>query len=99
MDILWTDEVYPFINIQDVIKPPYHVSDNFIQAVKNTIDNLFPTNLRKGDGTKILIIEKETAIMGDLFFAHVDCVSRRLFDLSVIHEKFSPVPVKLCIKK
>ena len=49
---------------------------------------MFPVNLQKDDGIKILIIEKNTAIMGDTFFAHVDTMSRRLFDLSQIEEKF-----------
>jgi hypothetical protein len=87
MNILWHDDVYPFIEISQVVKPPYCVSDNFIEAVKNVIDKLYPSNLRKPDGTKVLIIEKDTAMMGDLFFAHVDQVSRQLFDLSSIQEK------------
>jgi len=57
--------------------------------VKNVIDKLFPPSWRKSDGTKILITEKDTAIMGDLFFIHVDQISRQLFDLSSIQEKFS----------
>ncbi|CAM4841639.1 unnamed protein product, partial [Rotaria magnacalcarata] len=90
MNILWHDDVYPFIEISEVIKPPYCVSGNFIEAVKNVIDKVFSPNLRKSDGTKILIIEKDTAIMGDLFFGHVDYVSRQLFDISTIHDKFNP---------
>ncbi|CAF2830348.1 unnamed protein product [Rotaria sp. Silwood2] len=93
MDILWDDSVYPFIEISEVVKSPYRVSDNFIEAVKNVIEKKFPSNLRKHDGTKILIIEKDTAVMGDLFFAHVDQVSRQLFDLSSIQEKFNSSPL------
>jgi len=93
MNILWHDDVYPFIEISEVVKAPYLVSDFFIEAVKNVIEELFPENLRKNDGTKVLIIEKDTAIMGDLFFGHVDYVSRRLFDLSSIQEKFNSSPV------
>ncbi|CAF3737244.1 unnamed protein product [Rotaria socialis] len=89
MNILWHDDVYPFIEISEVMKPPYCISDNFIEAVKTVIDKLFPPNLCKTDGTKILIIEKDTAIMGDLFFGHVDCISRKLFDLSQIQETFN----------
>lgn len=94
MNILWHDDVYPFIEISEVMKPPYRLSDNFIEAVKNVIDKLFPSNLRKIDGTKILTIEKDTAIMGDLFFGHVDCISRKLFDLSPIQKMFNP-PLKI----
>ncbi|CAF3915853.1 unnamed protein product [Rotaria sp. Silwood1] len=93
MNILWDDTVYPFIEISEVANAPYRVSDSFIEAVKNVIDKLFPPNLCKNDGTKILIIEKDTAIMGDLFFAHVDQVSRKLFDLSSIQEKFNSAPM------
>ncbi|CAF1170848.1 unnamed protein product [Rotaria magnacalcarata] len=93
MDILWDDSVYPFIEILEVVKSPYRVSENFIEAVKNVIENKFPSNLRKHDGTKIPIIEKDTAFMGDLFFAHVDQVSRQLFDLSSIQEKFNSSPL------
>jgi hypothetical protein len=93
MDILWDDSVYPYMEICEVVKSPYRVSDKFIEAVKSVIDKRFPSNLRKDDGTKILIIEKDTAIMGDLFFAHVDRVSRQLFDISSIQEKFNPSPV------
>jgi hypothetical protein len=93
MNILWDDSVYPFIEISEVIKPPYRVSDSFIEAAKVAIEKLFPSNLCKNDGTKILIIEKDTSIMGDLFFAHVDNVSRRLFDLSSIQQKFNPSPL------
>jgi hypothetical protein len=93
MDILWDDAVYPFIEISDVVQPPYRVSNEFIEAVKDVIDRRFPRNLRKEDGTKILVIEKDTAIMGDLFFDHVDQVSRQLFDLSPIQEKFYSPPV------
>ena len=93
MNILWDDEVYPFIEISEVVKSPYRVSDAFIEAVKNVIDKLFPPNLRKEDGTKVLIIEKDTAIMGDLFFGHVDQVSRRLFDLSPIQDKYNSSPI------
>ena len=89
MNILWDDDVYPFIEISEVVKAPYRVSDNFIGAVKNVIDKLFPPGLRKSDGTKILIIEKDTAIMGDSFFAHADQVSRQLFDLSPIEKRFN----------
>ena len=89
LGILWHDDVYPFVEISEVVKQPYRVSNGFIEAAKNLIDKLYPSIKRKPDGTKILIIEKETAIMGDLFFAHVDNVSRRLFDLSPIHERFS----------
>lgn len=88
MSILWDDDVYPYIEISDVIKPPYRVSDCFVSAVNKVIEKLFPKSSCKADGTKILIIEKETAIMGDLFFEHVDNISRRLFDLSPIQEKF-----------
>ena len=88
MNILWDDSVYPFIEISEVIKPPHRISDSFIEAVKMMIDKSFPANLRKDDGTKILIIEKDTAIMSDRFFAHVDQVSRQLFDLSSIQERF-----------
>jgi hypothetical protein len=100
MNILWDDSVYPFIEISEVVKSPYRVSDSFIEAVKIAIENLFPSNLRKNDGTKILIIEKDTSMMGDLFFGHVDNVSRRLFDLSSIQEKFnsSPITSHLLIK-
>jgi len=97
MNILWDDSVYPFIEISEVVKPPYRVSDFFIEAVKSVIKKLFPSNLSKDDGTKILIIEKDTAIMGDLFFGHVDSVSRRLFDLSPIQEKFSSSPMASCL--
>ncbi|CAF0998674.1 unnamed protein product [Rotaria sordida] len=93
MNILWHDDVYPFIEISDVVKPPYRVSTHFVKAVKNVIDKVFPSSLRKTDGTKILIIEKDTAIMGDLFFSHVDYISRQLFDLSPIQEKFNPSPI------
>jgi hypothetical protein len=89
MNILWDDAVYPFLEISEIAKPPYRVSDSFVEAVKSVIDKLFPPSLRKNDGTKILIIEKQTAVMGDLFFGHVDQVSRQLFDLSPIHEKFN----------
>lgn len=100
MNILWHDDVYPFIEISEVVKAPYCVSDNFIKAVKNLVDKLFPSDFRKLDGTKILIIEKDTAVMGDLIFAHVDHVSRQLFDLSPIQQKFnlSPVPSHLSTK-
>jgi len=93
MDILWDDSVYPLLEISEVVKPPYRVSEKFIEAVKNVIDKQFPPTLRKDDGTKILIIEKDTAIMGDLFFGHVDQVSRRLFDLSPIQDKFNSSPI------
>jgi len=93
MDILWDDDVYPFIEISEVVKSPYHVSNDFIEAVKKVIDKRYPPHLRKDDGTKILIIEKSTAIMGDSFFGHVDYVSRQLFDLSPIQEKFNTSPV------
>jgi hypothetical protein len=100
MNILWDDSVYPFIEISEVVKPPYRVSDNFIESVKDVINKTFPPNLCKHDGTKILVIEKDTAVMGDLFFAHVDQVSRQLFDLSPIQEKFtsSPLTSHLSIK-
>ena len=91
MEILWHDDVYSFIEISDVMKAPYRISDNFIEAVKNVIGKLFSPHLRKTDGTKILAIEKDTAIMDDLFFGHVDCVSRKLFDLSPIQEIFNPL--------
>ncbi|UJR18400.1 hypothetical protein I4U23_005304 [Adineta vaga] len=93
MDILWDDDVYPFIEISEVVKTPYLISNYFIEAVNKVIDKRFPPYLRKDDGTKILIIEKSTAIMGDLFFGHVDYVSRQLFDLSSIQEKFITSPV------
>lgn len=92
MRILWDDSVYPFLEVSEVAKAPYRVSDSFIDAVKNLIEKLFPFNLRKTDGTKILIIEKDTALMGDEFFGHVDHVSRRLFDISSIQEKFTVSP-------
>ncbi|CAF4066585.1 unnamed protein product [Rotaria sp. Silwood2] len=100
MNILWDDSVYPFIEISEVVKSPYRVSDSFIDAVKVVIEKLFPSNLRKSDGTKILIIEKDTSMMGDLFFAHVDNVSRRLFNISSIQETFnsSPLTSHLLIK-
>lgn len=88
MDIMWDDDVYRYIEISEVVEQPYRVSNNFIEAVKKVIDKKFPSNLRKVDGTKILIIEKDTAIMGDLFFGHVDQVSRQLFDLSPIQKTF-----------
>ncbi len=93
MNILWDDAVYPFIEISEVMKSPYRVSDTFIEAVKNVINKLFPPSLRKDDGTKTLIIEKDTAIMGDHFFGHIDQVSRRLFDLSPIQDKFTSSPM------
>ncbi|CAF4315011.1 unnamed protein product, partial [Rotaria sp. Silwood2] len=93
MDILWDDDVYPFIEISEVMKSPYRVSNAFVEAVNKVIDKRFPAHLRKDDGTKILIIEKSTAMMGDLFFGHVDYVSRQLFDLSSIQEKFNTSPV------
>jgi hypothetical protein len=80
--------VYPFVEVSETVKPPYRVSDRFVEAVKEIIENRFPPSLRKDDGTKILIIEKDTAIMGDLFFGHVDNVSRKLFDLSSIQQKY-----------
>lgn len=92
MEILWDDRVYPYIEISEVVKPPYRVSEKFIQAVRQVIDTMFPTDLQKDDGTKIMIIEKHTAIMGDKFFVHVDNTSRRLFDLSQIEEKFMSSP-------
>ncbi|CAF1359232.1 unnamed protein product [Adineta steineri] len=97
MNILWHDDVYQFIEISETVEPPYRVSDSFIEAVKNVMDQMFPSNLRKDDGTKILVIEKDTALMGDLFFGHVDYVSRQLFDLSSIQEKFntSPIPCRV----
>jgi hypothetical protein len=100
MNILWDDSVYSLIEISEVVKPPYQVSNSFIEAVKSVIEKSFPSNLWKDDGTKILIIEKDTSMMGDLFFAHVDGVSRRLFDLSPIQEKFnqSPITSHLLIK-
>ena len=52
-----------------------------------------PSTLSKDDSTKILTIKKGTAIVGGLFFGHVDCVSRRLFDLSPIQEKFNSPPI------
>ncbi|UJR18796.1 hypothetical protein I4U23_005702 [Adineta vaga] len=70
MDILWDDDVYPFIEISEVVKTPYLVSNCFIEAVNKVIEQRYPAHLRKDDGTKILIIEKSTAIMGDLFFGH-----------------------------
>ncbi|UJR34580.1 hypothetical protein I4U23_027356 [Adineta vaga] len=93
MDILWDDDVYPLIEISEIVKSPYRVSDDFIDAVKKVIEKRFPVNLRTDDGTKIVVIEKSTAIMGDLFFGHVDYVSRQLFDLSSIQEKFSASPI------
>jgi hypothetical protein len=81
--------VYPFIEISEVVKQPYRVSNGFIEAAKKLIDKLYPPSGLKPDGTKILIIEKQTAIMGDLFFGHVDDVSRRLFDLTPIHDRFN----------
>lgn len=98
MNILWHDDVYPFIEISEVVKPPYCVSDKFVEAVKSVIDKIFPSSLRKADGTKILIIEKNTAIMGDLFFGHVDNISRQLFDLSRIQEKLDYPPVYRSLK-
>lgn len=92
MQILWDDSVYPFVEVSEVAKAPYRVSNSFIDSVKNLIEKLFPPELRKSDGTKILVIEKETALMGDAFFAHVDHVSRRLFDISLIQEKFNVSP-------
>ncbi|CAF1524197.1 unnamed protein product [Adineta steineri] len=92
MDILWDDDVYALIEISEVVKPPYRVSDAFIEAVKKAIDKRFPENLCKDDGTKILVIEKNTAMMGDLFFGHADDVSRQLFDLSSIQDKFNMSP-------
>lgn len=93
MHILWDDDVYPYIEISEVIQAPYRVSDSFIQAVTTVIDKLFPACLRKEDGTKILIIEKDTAIMGDLFFGHVDYVSRQLFDISSVQNNLNPSPI------
>ncbi|CAF1387240.1 unnamed protein product, partial [Adineta steineri] len=97
MNILWHDDVYQFIEISETVELPYRVSDSFIEAVKNVMDQMFPSNLRKEDGTKILVIEKDTALMGDIFFGHVDYVSRQLFDLSSILEKFntSPIPCRV----
>lgn len=92
MRILWDDSVYPFLEVSEVVKAPYRVSDAFIDSVKNLIEQLFPSDLRKTDGTKILVIEKDTALMGDAFFGHVDKVSRRLFDISSIQEKFTVSP-------
>lgn len=92
MEILWDDTVYPYIEISEVVKPPHRVSEDFIDAVKEVIGTMFPKNLQKDDGTKILIIKKHTAVMGDKFFAHVDTTSRRLFDLSHIEEKFLSSP-------
>jgi hypothetical protein len=89
MNILWDDAVYPHIEVAEVVNSPYRVSNTFIEAVKNVINKQFPPSLCKDDGTKILVIEKDTAIMGDLFFGHVDGVSRRLFDLSSIQDKLN----------
>jgi hypothetical protein len=52
MNILWDDAVYPFLEISEIAKPPYRVSDSFVEAVKSVIDKLFPPSLRKNDGTK-----------------------------------------------
>ncbi|CAF1418087.1 unnamed protein product [Adineta steineri] len=92
MKILWDDDVYALIEVSEVVKPPYRVSQNFIEAVKKAIDKQFPANLCKDDGTKILVIEKDTAKMGDIFFGYADNVSRQLFDLSSIQEKFNTSP-------
>ena len=89
MDILWDDSVYPSTEISEVVKSPYRASDDFIEAVKSVIEKRFLPNLRKHDGTKILIIDRDTDVLGDTFFVSVDQVSGQLFDLSSIHEKFN----------
>lgn len=94
MNIMWHDDVYPYIEISEVMKAPYMVSKMFIEAVKSVISKLYPSNLRKPDGTLILVIEKDTAMMGDLFFDHVDHISRKIFDLSSIYEKFNCSPIR-----
>ena len=88
MNILWDDSVYPLIKVSQTAKSPFELSEAFITAVKSTIEKRFPTQLVKNDGSKTLVIEKDTAIMGDVFFAHVDSVSRRLFDLTAIETRF-----------
>ena len=44
MDILWDDDVYPFIEISQVVKSPYHVSNGFIEAVNKVIEKRLPYN-------------------------------------------------------
>ena len=67
MDILWDDDVYPLIEVSQVIKSPYRVSDAFIEAVKRVIEQRFPPNLRTVDGTKLSLLRKEQLLWGTYF--------------------------------